>query len=52
VAKSDAEAEKLAALHPGLVKVVQKDYKGVPRKEVIVQWKKALGYDVQDKTSV
>lgn len=45
VAKSDAEAEKLAALHPGLVKVVQKDYKGVPRKEVVVQWKKAYCYD-------
>lgn len=45
VQKSDAEAEKLAKLHPGLVKVVQKDYLGVPRKEVVVQWKKALGFD-------
>lgn len=45
VDKSDREAEKLAALHPGLVKVVQKDYLGVPRKEVVVQWKKALGFD-------
>jgi len=44
VKKSDEEAEKLAALHPGLVKVVQKDYLGVPRKEVVVQWKKALGH--------
>lgn len=44
VQKSDEEAEKLAALHPGLVKVVQKDYLGVPRKEVVVQWKKALGH--------
>lgn len=43
VQKSDEEAEKLAALHPGLVKVVQKNYLGVPRKEVVVQWKKALG---------
>lgn len=47
VAGSDEEAEKLAALHPGLVKVVQKDYKGTPRKEVVVQWKKALGFDVR-----
>lgn len=46
VQKSDEEAEKLAALHPGLVKVVQKDYLGVPRKEVVVQWKKALGADL------
>jgi len=46
VKKSDEEAEKLAALHPGLVKVVQKDYLGVPRKEVVVQWKKALGADL------
>lgn len=46
VQKSDIEADKLAALHPGLVKVVQKDYLGVPRKEVVVQWKKALGFDL------
>lgn len=44
VAASDAAAELLAELHPGLVKVVEKDYKGsVKRKEVIVSWKKALG---------
>ena len=44
VEASDAAAELLAALHPGLVKVVEKPYKGsVPRKEVIVSWKKALG---------
>ena len=46
VEKSNAEAEKLAALHPGLVKVVDKDYKGTPRKEVMVQWKKAFGRDL------
>ena len=40
--KSDADAYKLAELHPGFVKVVQKEYKGHPRKEVIVQWKRAL----------
>ena len=45
VAKSDEEARKLAALHPGLVKVVQKDYKGVPRLEVVVQWKRSYRHD-------
>jgi hypothetical protein len=45
VAKSDAEAVKLAALHPGLVKVVDRNYKGIPRKEVVVQWKKAFRFD-------
>ena len=40
--KSDADAYKLAELHPGFVKVVQKEYLGHPRKEVIVQWKRAL----------
>lgn len=40
---SDMEAERLAALHPGLVKVVSKAYDGSPpRKEVVVQWKKAM----------
>jgi hypothetical protein len=42
VAKSDAAAEQLATLHPGFVRVVQKDYKGTPRKEVVVSWKRAL----------
>lgn len=42
VEKSNAEAEKLAALHPGLVRIVEKAYKtSVPRKEVVVSWKKA-----------
>lgn len=41
--KSDADAYKLAELHPGFVKVVQKEYLGHPRKEVVVQWKRALG---------
>lgn len=41
-AASDAAALKLAELHPGFVKVVDKSYKGHPRKEVVVQWKKAL----------
>lgn len=39
---SNRDAERLAKLHPGLVKVVEKDYKvSVKRKEVICYWKKA-----------
>jgi len=39
---SNADAEKLAKLHKGFVKVVDRAYlKSVPRKEVVVQWKKA-----------
>jgi hypothetical protein len=41
-ASSDADAEQLAQLHPGIVRVVQKDYKGNPRKEVVVRWEAAL----------
>jgi hypothetical protein len=40
--QSNAEAEKLAKLHPGFVRVVDKEYKSsIPRKEVVIQWKKA-----------
>ncbi len=40
---SNADAYRLAELHPGLVKVVDKVYEGsLSRKEVIVQWKKAF----------
>lgn len=40
---SNKDAEYLASLHPGLVKVVEKAYTtSVPRKEVVVYWKKAL----------
>ncbi len=43
VEASNADAEKLAEFHPGYVKVVEKEYlASVPRKEVTVQWKKAL----------
>lgn len=43
VESSNADAEAFAALHPGLVKVVEKSYKGsINRKEVIVQWKKSF----------
>jgi len=39
---SNADALKLAELHPGLVKPVEKAYKGsINRTEVIVSWKKA-----------
>lgn len=42
IESSNAAAHRLAELHPGLVKVVQKAYEGsVQREEVVVQWKKA-----------
>jgi hypothetical protein len=42
VEASDADALKLAELHPGFVKVVEKKYKGsLNRKEVVCAWKKA-----------
>lgn len=41
VEASDAAAFKLAELHAPYVAVVDKDYKGTPRKEVRVQWAKA-----------
>jgi hypothetical protein len=41
--RSNADAVKLAKLHPGYVTVVDKPYKSsVPRKEVVCQWQKAL----------
>jgi hypothetical protein len=41
--RSNADAYKLAELHPGYVSVVDKDYQAsVPRKEVVCQWQKAL----------
>lgn len=42
VERSNADAELLARLHPGLVKIKEKAYKtSVPRKEVVVQWARA-----------
>lgn len=39
---SNADADRLAELHPGLVKVVEKEYRGsINRREVICYWKKA-----------
>ncbi len=35
------DAHRLAALFPGLVKVVEKDYNRLPRTEVIVYWQRA-----------
>lgn len=41
--RSNADAELLAQLHPGLVRVTEKAYKSsLPRKEVVCSWKKAL----------
>jgi hypothetical protein len=41
VETSNDDAELLATIHPGLVRVVEKDYKGHPRMEVVCAWKKA-----------
>lgn len=43
---SNAQALHLASLHPGLVRVVDKEYDNVPRKEVVVSWKKAYCHDL------
>lgn len=46
VESGNADAEKLAKLHPGLVKVVERAYKqSIPRKEVVVSWRKAYKHD-------
>ena len=41
-------ADRMAAMHPGIVKAVEKTTKGSfgggTRKDVVIQWKKALGY--------
>lgn len=43
VESSNADADRLAELHPGLVRVVEKKYKdSVPRREVVCSWEKAL----------
>lgn len=43
VKNSNKDAEKLARLHPGFVKVVEKEYlASVPRKEVVCYWQKAF----------
>lgn len=38
----DADARRLAELHPGYVRVVQKQYAGHPRDEVVCRWAAAL----------
>lgn len=48
---SNADAHKLAELHQGYVKVVQRDYKGNPRQEVICSWLKALSHGQQWRDS-
>ncbi len=41
--RSNADADLLAQLHPGLVRVTEKAYKSsLPRREVVCSWKKAL----------
>lgn len=42
VASSDADAYRLAELHPGLVRVGQRSYRGTPRLEVSCSWRRAL----------
>ena len=41
VQSSNREAERLAKLHPDFVRLVDREYKNVPRKEVVVYWKRA-----------
>lgn len=41
IEQSNEQAEYLATLHPGLVRVRERSYLGTPRKEVTIQWKKA-----------
>lgn len=42
IEKSNEDADRLAELHPGIVRVVEKAYKtSIPRKEVTCAWKKA-----------
>lgn len=43
IERSNEDADRLAELHPGFVRVVEKEYqRSTPRKEVVVQWLKAL----------
>lgn len=46
VESNNAAADALAAAHPGLVRVEEKAYRqSLPRKEVVVQWKRAFKGD-------
>jgi hypothetical protein len=48
---SDAEAYRLAELFPGYVSVTERKYQSsTPRKEVIVQWQKALEYGLSQRS--
>lgn len=47
VRSSDEDAYVLRELHPGFVRVVDRTYKNVPRKEVVCQWRKALASGTQ-----
>jgi hypothetical protein len=51
IERSNADALTLAGLHPGYVKVVEKEYKAsIPRLEVICQWLKAMKDGQQQAT--
>lgn len=53
VEESNDDADKLAKLHPDLVKVVDKQYKiSMPRKEVVCYWKKAYAQSQGAKPAV
>lgn len=46
VESGNRDAVRLARLHPGLVKVVERAYKqSIPRKEVVVSWRKAYKFN-------
>lgn len=47
VESSDEDAVKLAALHRGFVRVVERNYRNVPRREVVCSWQKALAAGTQ-----
>jgi hypothetical protein len=53
IERSNADAKKLAELHPGYVSTTEKKYTAsVPRVEVICQWQKALEDGVKSRVSV
>lgn len=52
IKRSNRDAKRLAQWFPSFVKVVKRDYKeSIPRKEVVVSWKKAAAYGQSIKKS-
>lgn len=50
IERSDKDAVRLAKRYPGLVEVIQKNYKeSVPRKEVRVSWRKSFNKEAASK---